>query len=81
VTDRRAKHLAKIESNPKSVRPQELVVALRAFGYELDRQRGSHQIFAKEGAYPLNVPIHRPHLKEIYIREVIRRLRAELEED
>ncbi len=57
------------------------MTVLTAFGYGLRRQRGSHAIFAKPGAYPLSVPIRRPHLGEIYVRKVTERLCSELEMD
>lgn len=40
-------------------------------GYQLDRQRGSHRIWAKLGAAPISVPAHAP-LKVGTLRAIIR---------
>ena len=79
--DRRREALEELEQNPKAVRPQVLERCLRAFGYELKRQTGSHRVYGKPGAYPLSVPFRRPHIKQAYIDQVIARFRGELGEE
>ena len=44
---------------------------LQAFGCELARQKGSHQTYTKAGVYP--------HIKAVYVKKVIQRLRAQVE--
>jgi predicted RNA binding protein YcfA (HicA-like mRNA interferase family) len=79
MDERALKRLRKLEQNPKSASPKEVRSALEAFGYELARQTGSHQTFTRAGEYPIVVPIHRPHIKAVYVRKVIQRLRAQVE--
>jgi predicted RNA binding protein YcfA (HicA-like mRNA interferase family) len=79
--DRRRAALEELEQNPKAVRPQVLERCLRAFGYEVKRQTGSHRVYGKPGAYPLSVPFRRPHIKQAYIDQVIARFREELGEE
>lgn len=79
VDERALKRLRKLEQNPKSATPKEVAAALEAFGYELARQKGSHQTFTKAGEYPMVVPIHRPHIKVVYVKLLIQRLRAQAE--
>jgi len=79
VDERALKRLRKLEQNLKSATPKEVAAALQAFGYELARQKGSHQTFTKTGEFPVVVPIHRPHIKAVYVKKVIQRLRAQVE--
>lgn len=79
MNDRALKRLRKLEQNPTSASPKEVRAVLEAFGYELARQTGLHQTFTRAGEYPIVVPIHRPHIKVVYVKKVIQRLRAQVE--
>ena len=79
VTDRRPKLLAGLERNAKAVSPDSLHKVLTAFGYEMRGGKGSHRVYTKSGQYPITVPYKRPHVKQYYVKEVISRLRTELE--
>ena len=79
MNERALKRLRELEQNPKEASPKEVRVVLEGFGYELARQTGSHQTFTKAGEYPIVVPIRRPHIKAVYVKKVIHRLRAQVE--
>jgi predicted RNA binding protein YcfA (HicA-like mRNA interferase family) len=78
VGDRRRKLLQKLIDHPKSVSPDAVESALKAFGYSVRAGKGSHRVYTKAGAWPLTVPYRRPHLKVHYVNEVIRRLQDEI---
>ena len=48
----------------------ELQQLLEAYGWELDRVRGSHHIF-KCGSQTLTVPHRRPHVLPVYVKQVL----------
>jgi predicted RNA binding protein YcfA (HicA-like mRNA interferase family) len=79
--DRRRAALEELEQNPKAVRPEAVERCLRAFGYEMRRQTGSHRVYGKPGAYPLAIPFRGPHVKQAYVDQVIARFREELDEE
>ena len=43
---------------------------LEAKGYQLDRIRGSHHVFAKPGFRPVVIPVHHGKVKHAYIRKI-----------
>jgi predicted RNA binding protein YcfA (HicA-like mRNA interferase family) len=64
------KDLAKLKQNPKNVHFEELEKILLRFGFT-KRQRGSsHAVFTK-GKNVLTVPIKRPFLKSVYVRQAL----------
>jgi predicted RNA binding protein YcfA (HicA-like mRNA interferase family) len=51
---------------------------LRAYGWQLDRERGSHAAFVKAGEPVLVIPkVNGRQVKAVYIREVLKRLGLE----
>jgi predicted RNA binding protein YcfA (HicA-like mRNA interferase family) len=60
----------RMAQHPNAVSFAEARAVLQAFGWELDRARGSHHIF-KRGAERLNIPLRRPHIKPTYVRDVL----------
>lgn len=60
----------RVAQHPRSVSFDELRHLLEAYGWELDRVRGSHHIF-KRGSQTLTVPHRRPHVLPVYVREVL----------
>lgn len=60
----------RVAQHPKSVSFAELRRLLEAYGWELDRVRGSHHIFAR-GAQTLALPHRRPHVLPAYVRTVL----------
>jgi predicted RNA binding protein YcfA (HicA-like mRNA interferase family) len=66
---RRARQLAKLEQNPKSVSPEQLMATIEAFGFEKARQRGSHLFYrhSETGAI-IAFPYRRPHISAVYVK-------------
>lgn len=79
MTVRSKKLLSRLEQNPKAVSIRELETTLRAFGWYLDRQKGSHKVYRHaDVSQPLVVPEHRPHVGRHYVEQVIDQLRSQL---
>jgi len=72
---KRQKRLQKIRNNPQSVRFEELHQLLIEYGFQPRQPRGgsSHFIYVR-GGLRLTIPLNRPHLKEVYVKRVIRLL-------
>jgi predicted RNA binding protein YcfA (HicA-like mRNA interferase family) len=56
--------------HPNAVSLAEARRVLEAFGWTLDRVRGSHHIFAR-GSERINIPLRRPHIRPTYVRDVL----------
>lgn len=70
---KRKKLLAKALNAPQNVRFSELCALAEAFGYKLDRVRGSHHIFAHERASrPLNIQNVKGKAKPYQVRQLLR---------
>jgi predicted RNA binding protein YcfA (HicA-like mRNA interferase family) len=79
MTERRQKLLNRLEQNPKAVTIRELETTLRAFGWYLDRQKGSHKVYRHATVtHSLVVPERRPHVGQHYVEQVISQLRIQL---
>ena len=72
---KRLKRLERIRSNPTNVRFEELDKLLIDFGFTRRQPRGgsSHYIYVRE-KLRLTIPMKRPHLKEVYVRNVLKLL-------
>lgn len=70
MVDRRLRHLEKLETHLKDCSPDMLGSALRAFGFGVARQSGSHRTFRHPSGAKITVPLHRP-VKRFYVEEVI----------
>jgi predicted RNA binding protein YcfA (HicA-like mRNA interferase family) len=62
------------------VRFEELRRLLELSGWELQRIRGSHHTF-KRGSAVVTVPLRRPHVLPVYVRQVLDATRPEEGED
>lgn len=69
------KRLEKIRSNPRNVRFEELDRLLIAYGFQRRQPRSgsSHYIYVRE-SLRITIPMNRPHLKEIYVKQVVKLL-------
>ena len=47
---------------------------LKQHGWTLDRIKGSHHAFAKEGEPPLIIPVHHNQVKAVYVRKIKKQL-------
>jgi predicted RNA binding protein YcfA (HicA-like mRNA interferase family) len=58
--------------HPRTVSFAEARAVLEAYGWQLDRVRGSHHIFRHpESGGSLNVPLRRPSILPAYVRKVL----------
>jgi predicted RNA binding protein YcfA (HicA-like mRNA interferase family) len=64
------KDLAKLKHNPKNVHFEELEKILLRFGFT-KRQRGSSHVVFTKGKNILTVPIKRPFLKAVYVKQAL----------
>jgi predicted RNA binding protein YcfA (HicA-like mRNA interferase family) len=60
----------RMAQHPNAVAFAEARAVLEAFGWELDRVRGSHHIF-RRGSERINIPLRRPHIRRAYVRDVL----------
>jgi predicted RNA binding protein YcfA (HicA-like mRNA interferase family) len=60
----------RMAQHPNAVSFAEARAVLEAFGWDLDRVRGSHHIFGR-GAERINIPLRRPHIRPTYVRDVL----------
>jgi hypothetical protein len=67
---KRDKLLARIRNNPKQVSIEDLERILLEYGF-VKRTARSHHNFYSRGAYIISVPVHRPHVKEVYVRHAL----------
>lgn len=71
---KREKRLQRIRDNPKHVRFEQLAKLLEDYGITLYRARGSHHIFVGTvggTTYRLEIPLHKPHVKPVYVKRVL----------
>ena len=64
------KDIAKLKQNPKNVHFEELEKILLRFGFTKRQSGSSHVVFTK-GKNVLTVPIKRPFLKSVYIKQAL----------
>jgi predicted RNA binding protein YcfA (HicA-like mRNA interferase family) len=64
------KRLAQIRNSPKSVRFEDIDALLTGLGFA-QRQRGNHVVFSKPGVAPITVPIRKPFILPIYVKQIL----------
>lgn len=70
---KREKRLQKIRNNPNHVRFEELDRLLRAFGFERRQPRGgSSHYFYICAEHRISVPMKRPFVRAVYVKEVLK---------
>lgn len=70
----------RIAQRTNAVTLAELRRLLEAYGWELDRVRGSHHIFARE-QQTVSIPYRRPHLRATYVRQALKLTEGEDDDD
>lgn len=72
---KRQKRLERIRQNPKAVRFEDLDQLLIDFGFIRRQPRGgsSHYIYVRKEVR-LTIPMNRPHLREVYVKNVLKLL-------
>lgn len=68
--ERRRRLRDRIAQAPRSVRFEDLCRLLEAYGWALDRTRGSHHIY-RLGGSSYTVPFKRPTVLPIYVQQVL----------
>lgn len=72
------KLIARFRSQPPEADFDDVRRLLEAFGWTLDRIRGSHCHFVKDGELPLTIPKHGGHkVKRTYIVMICERLQLD----
>jgi predicted RNA binding protein YcfA (HicA-like mRNA interferase family) len=69
---KKEKALAKLRSNPKNVRFEELEKVLLGLGFIKRQERTSHMVFTYPGYKPLTVPRRKPFLAPEYIKQALK---------
>jgi len=75
---RRRKLVERFLRQPPDVAYEDVETLLTMFGWQVDRARGSHVVFAKEGELSIVVPKHHgQRVKGKYVRMLVERLRLD----
>jgi len=67
---KRDKRTEAMRQNPRNVRPDDLDAVLKAAGYQVRNQSGSHKNYQR-GSDSLVIPQHKPFLKPVYVRAAL----------
>ncbi len=69
------KLIERIRASPPEADFNDVRRLLEAFGWTLDRQRGSHTFFKKPGERTIGIPLrHGRKVKRVYLAQIIERL-------
>ena len=68
------KIVAKMKRQPNGIRIEEADSVLRYYGYNLDRQKGSHRQYINADGDVLTVVERKPNIKSFYVGEILSRL-------
>lgn len=67
------KIVEKMKSQPNGIRPEEAQKVLCAYGYRLDRQKGSHMQFVNSLGDVVTIPNKTP-IKAVYVKDILYRI-------
>lgn len=67
------KIIQKMKNQPNGIRVEEVHKVLTAFGYRLDRQRGSHRQYINTTGDVITIKDESP-LKKAYVKDVLNRI-------
>lgn len=77
MATRREKQLASLRSHINDASPDLVERVLRSFGFELDRQRGSHKLYRHpDTGAKFSFPYRRP-VRAVYVKNLIELLEKE----
>ena len=71
------KRVAELLEFPNTMRFSDVQKVLEAYGYALDRVKGSHHIFTKKGATRIDIPVHNKVVKIDYLKIIAKTLSLE----
>lgn len=67
------KIIQKMQSQPNGIRAEEAGKVLNAYGYRLDRRKGSHMHFINDEGDVITIPDKTP-LKAVYVKDILNRI-------
>ena len=68
------KIVAKMKRQPNGIRIEEADSVLRYYGYDFDRQKGSHRQYINADGDVLTIVERKPTIKSFYVGEILSRL-------
>lgn len=68
------KIIDKMRRQPNGIRPEEAEKVLKAYGYEMVRQRGSHKQYLNKTSGELTTIKQENPLKKVYIMDILNRI-------
>ena len=71
---RREKLIERIVKRPPEADFGDVRLLLEAFGWRVDRRKGSHVTVAKEDDYPITIPVHHDKVGRRYLEQICDRL-------
>lgn len=71
------KLIIKMKQQPNGITPDEAQKVLNAYGYRLDRQKGSHMQFINLNGDVLTIPRKTP-LRAVYVKSILGRIGEEV---
>ncbi len=76
---KRAKRVKKLFTNSKTVSFQEIDTVLQGLGFKRRQPRsGSSHYFYSKGLKGIVIPFKKPHVKEIYVKQVLELIEEDL---
>ncbi len=70
---KKEKLIRKLRQNPKNVRFNDIDKLLLSLGFE-KRQRGSHATYILKGSGRITIPMRKPFILPVYVKEVLKLL-------
>ncbi len=70
----------RMAQHPNAVSLDEARRVLEAYGWTLDHIRGSHHVFKHDGDR-LVIPLHRPHIKAAYVKQIVKATESQDDDD
>lgn len=70
---KKEKRIQKLRQNPQNARFADVDKLLLSFGFE-KRQRGSHATYILKGKGRITIPMRKPFILPVYVKELLRLL-------
>jgi len=74
------KIIEKMETQPNGIRMAEADKVLQAYGYRLDRQKGSHRHYINNRGDVITIK-EESQLKAVYVKDILERIKIRSEEN
>jgi len=68
------KIVEKMINSPQKIPFNDVDYLLKFFGFEARNSGSSHFIYRKKGTMPFTIPYKKPHIKEVYIKNLVKKL-------